>query len=59
MVIRDNGIGFKTDLTKSNTLGLQLVTAVVEHIEGSIKLDSSGGTRLKIAFRETIYREPF
>jgi hypothetical protein len=59
MVIRDNGIGFKTDLTKSNTLGLQLVTAVVEHIEGSIKLDSSGGTRLEIAFRETIYREPF
>ena len=59
MVIRDNGIGFKTDLTKSNTLGLQLVTAVVEHIEGSIKIDSSGGTRLEIDFRETIYREPF
>jgi two-component sensor histidine kinase len=25
MVIRGNEIGFKTDLTKSNTLGLQLV----------------------------------
>jgi len=59
MVIRDNGIGFKTDLAKSNTLGLQLVNAVVEHIDGSIKLDSSGGTRLEIAFREPIYRESF
>jgi len=59
MVIRDNGIGFKTDLAKSNTLGLQLVNAVVEHIDGSIKLDSSGGTRLEIAFREPVYRESF
>jgi two-component sensor histidine kinase len=59
MVIRDNGIGFKTDLAKSHTLGLQLVSAVMEHIEGSIKLDSSGGTRLEIAFREPVYRESF
>ena len=59
MVIRDNGIGFKKDQTKSNTLGLQLVNAVVEHIDGSIKLDSSGGTRLEISFREPIYRESF
>ena len=59
MVIRDNGIGFKKDQTKSNTLGLQLVNAVVEHIDGRIKLDSSGGTRLEIAFREPIYRESF
>ena len=59
MVIKDNGIGFKTDLAKSNTLGLQLVNAVVEHIDGKIKLDSSGGTRLEITFREPIYRESF
>jgi two-component sensor histidine kinase len=59
MVIRDNGIGFKKDQAKSNTLGLQLVNAVVEHIDGSIKLDSSGGTRLEISFREPIYRESF
>lgn len=59
MVIRDNGIGFKTDLAKSHTLGLQLVSAVMEHIDGSIKLDSSGGTRLEIAFREPVYRESF
>jgi two-component sensor histidine kinase len=59
MVIRDNGIGFKPDLTKSHTLGLQLVSAVMEHIDGSIKLDSSGGTRLEIAFREPVHIDSF
>ena len=59
MVIRDNGIGFKKDPAKSNTLGMQLVSVVVEHIGGSLKLDSSGGTRLEIAFKEPIYRELF
>jgi PAS domain S-box-containing protein len=57
MVIKDNGIGFKKDLAKSNALGLQLVSAVMNHIDGSIKLDSIGGTRLEIAFHVPIYGE--
>ncbi len=57
MVIEDNGIGCKSnkDRKKSNALGLQLVSAVMKHIDGSIKLDSTGGTRLEIAFRVPIY----
>ena len=58
MVIEDNGIGCrqgKRDMMKSNTLGLQLVSAVMKHIDGSIKLDSTGGTKLEISFRVPIY----
>lgn len=57
MVIEDNGIGCKSnkDQKKSNALGLQLVSAVMKHIDGSIKLDSAGGTRLEIDFRVPIY----
>ena len=55
MVIKDNGIGFKKDLAKSNALGLQLVNAVMKHIDGSIKIDSAGGTRLEIVFHVPIY----
>ena len=57
MVIEDNGIGCKSnkDQKKSNALGLQLVSAVMKHIDGSIKLDSTGGTRLEIDFRVPIY----
>lgn len=57
MVIEDNGIGFRKGLAKSNALGLQLVGAVMTHIDGSIKLDSIGGTRLEIAFHVPVYCE--
>ena len=52
MVIRDNGTGFKADQLKATALGLQLVRTAVKHIEGSLKIDGSRGTRLEIAFRE-------
>ncbi|MFB3765827.1 MAG: sensor histidine kinase [Methanotrichaceae archaeon] len=57
MIIKDNGIGFKKDIAKSNALGLQLVGAVMNHIDGNIRLDSIGGTRLEIAFHMPIYGE--
>ncbi len=57
MVIKDNGIGFKKDLAKSNALGLQLVSAVMNQIDGSIKLDGIGGTRLEIVFHVPVYGE--
>lgn len=57
MVIEDNGIGFKKDLAKSNALGLQLVSAVMKHIDGNIKLNSVGGTRLEVAFHVPTYDE--
>jgi len=33
------------------TLGMQLVTSLVEQLEGTITLDRSEGTRFRIEFR--------
>ena len=48
----DNGTGFPEDLDFQNTssLGLQLVSNLVEQIEGTIELERIEGTRFKIKF---------
>ncbi|MBN2102670.1 HAMP domain-containing protein [bacterium] len=48
----DNGIGFPEYLNFKNTetLGLQLVSALTAQLGGSISLDRSGGTRFTIQF---------
>jgi PAS domain S-box-containing protein len=50
LIISDNGVGFPKDLDFRNaeTLGLQLVTALVKQLKGTIELDRSGGTEFKI-----------
>lgn len=52
LIVRDNGRGFPEELDFRNTisLGLQLVTTLVDQIEGDIELDSSIGTAFKISF---------
>ncbi len=52
LIVRDNGKGFPETLDFRNTtsLGLQLVTTLVDQIEGNIKLDRSRGTEFKISF---------
>jgi two-component sensor histidine kinase len=52
LIVRDNGIGFpkELDFRNTNSLGLQLVTALVEQLEGSIKLDITKGTKFEIRF---------
>ncbi len=52
LTISDNGIGFPKDVDFQNTdsLGLQLVNALTEQLEGDIKLDTSQGTRYTISF---------
>ena len=59
LVVSDNGIGFPTDLDFRNTesLGLQLVTTLTEQLEGTIALESNGGTTFTIAFTELQYQE--
>jgi two-component sensor histidine kinase len=50
--IGDNGVGFKEgfDPLDSDTLGLQLVSALVEQLEGEIQIDSSKGINYLITF---------
>jgi two-component sensor histidine kinase len=54
LMVGDNGVGFPKDLDFRNTqsLGLQLVTTLVDQLEGAIELDGSGGTAVKIMFSE-------
>lgn len=50
--ISDNGIGLPEDvnLAKSETLGFQIVNALVQQIGGSISIVSEGGTCVEIVF---------
>lgn len=52
LIVADNGVGIPKDLDFQNTnsLGLQLVNALTEQLEGNIKLDNSVGTKFIITF---------
>ncbi|MDK2939419.1 MAG: hypothetical protein PWQ51_1583 [Methanolobus sp.] len=52
--IKDNGIGISPDIDFRNTesLGLQLVTTLVDQIDGTIELNSIHGTEFIINFSE-------
>ncbi|MCP4542217.1 MAG: GAF domain-containing protein [Chloroflexi bacterium] len=52
MIISDDGVGIPPDLDYRNTgsLGLQLVNALVDQLEGSIELYNNEGTEFKITF---------
>jgi PAS domain S-box-containing protein len=59
LIISDNGAGIPKgiDIRKTKTLGLQLVTNLVEHqLQGSLQLDRSGGTTFSIRFSELKYK---
>ena len=50
--VQDDGIGLAEDFSVANTdtLGLQLVTALVQQLGGEVSLDRSGGTTILISF---------
>ncbi|MGB9928061.1 MAG: sensor histidine kinase, partial [Methanosarcina sp.] len=52
LIVKDNGAGFpeELDFRQTNSLGLQLVTTLVDQIEGDIELDTKNGTEFKIRF---------
>jgi two-component sensor histidine kinase len=54
LVVGDNGLGLPDDLDFRSTesLGLRLVTKLVEQLEGTIELDSCKGTRFTISFKD-------
>jgi len=55
LTIRDNGVGIpeELDLKEIKSLGLLLVTTLVEHqLQGTIHLDRTGGTTFLIRFTE-------
>jgi len=55
--ISDNGVGLPKDLDIHNTesLGMQLITMLVDQLQGTLTLDRNQGTSFKIIFRELKY----
>lgn len=52
--VTDNGVGFpdNIDYTNTQTLGLQLVTNLVNQLDGTMELINNGGTSVTIQFKE-------
>lgn len=53
LIVSDNGVGIPEDLDFRNTesLGLQLVVALVNQLEGNIELNRTAGTEFRIKFK--------
>jgi two-component sensor histidine kinase len=54
IIVADNGVGIPKDLNikETNTLGLQLVTTLVEQIDAELKLETTKGTIFTITFKQ-------
>jgi PAS domain S-box-containing protein len=54
LVVSDNGVGFPKNINfrETNSLGLQLVTTLVEQIDGTIEMKSKKGTTYTIIFKQ-------
>lgn len=55
VTVSDNGVGFikEVDFKNTESLGLQLVNALTNQLQGNIKLDSSNGVEFKVIFEDT------
>jgi two-component sensor histidine kinase/HAMP domain-containing protein len=55
LTVSDDGVGFPEDLDFRSTqsLGLQVVNALVDQLHGSISLDRNGGTTFRIEFSKS------
>jgi len=52
LIVRDNGVGIpkEVDILKPKTLGLTLITLLVDQLSGSLELDGKDGTSFEITF---------
>jgi PAS domain S-box-containing protein len=60
LIVKDDGIGMPEDLdiSKAESLGLQLVTNLVKHqLQGDVQLNRDGGTEFRIQFKELQYKK--
>jgi PAS domain S-box-containing protein len=55
LLVGDDGVGLpqEWDLENTGTLGLQLVYTLARQLQGTIKLDRNGGTKIVITFGES------
>lgn len=58
LVISDNGVGLTedVDIKTTETLGLKMVTVLVNQLKGILELDKNNGTKFKITFEKLKYK---
>jgi two-component sensor histidine kinase len=58
IVIKDDGVGLPEglDVTQTESLGLQLVTMLVEQLQGKLSIVNKRGTSFEIVFEKLDYR---
>lgn len=61
LIIADDGVGLPEDfdLGKTDSFGLNLVSNLVNQLDGNISFDRSHGTRYNITFKELGYKQRF
>jgi PAS domain S-box-containing protein len=54
IIVADNGVGIPENINirETNSLGLQLVTSLVEQIDGELNMDNKKGTTFTITFKQ-------
>jgi len=52
LVVADDGVGLDPDVEQSDTLGLQLIHTLADHLEGHVSQHREGGTTFEILFRD-------
>jgi two-component sensor histidine kinase len=54
LIVSDDGVGMPADfdLAETESLGLQLVNMLASQLDGTVKMDTSPGTRFEIRFRK-------
>lgn len=59
LIISDDGIGMpeNIDMENTGTLGLKMVSSLVDQLDGTLKLDVTNGTEFKIIFKELEYKD--
>ena len=58
LIVWDNGVGIPDnfDISQSQSLGMRLVTMLVDQLNGKVSFSGHQGTRWEIKFRETAYK---
>lgn len=58
LTISDNGVGFPPDfvLEESDSLGLKLVSGLVDQLDGDLEMDMEDGTQFRVRFSVVPYR---
>lgn len=57
LVVSDDGVGIpkSLDMAKTDSLGLQLVTMLIEQLQGKLAIDRNNGTSFEILFKKLDY----